>query len=68
MHATMQPMAKIKHIAIASSNPDKTAEFYKRVFDLTEVGRVDNSNAVGCYLSDGSVNLAILYFRDPIMA
>lgn len=68
MHATMQPMAKIKHIAIASSNPDKTAEFYKRVFDLTEVGRVDNSNAVGCYFSDGSVNLAILYFRDPIMA
>ena len=61
-------MSKIKDIAIASPNPDETAEFYKRVFDLTEVGRVDNSNAVSYYLTDGSINLAVLRFRDPIMA
>ena len=46
-------MAKIKHIAIATQDPDKTAGFYKGVFDLQEVGRVDNDNAEGYYLSDG---------------
>ncbi len=61
-------MAKIKHIAIASQNPDKTADFFKTVFDLEEVGRVDNPNACGYYLSDGHVNLAILNFRNEIVA
>ena len=61
-------MAKIKHIAIASQDPDKTAEFFRDVFDLEEVGRVENDNAVGYYLSDGSVNLAILKFRSDVVA
>ena len=61
-------MAKIKHIAIASQDPDKTAGFFKDVFDLKEVGRVDSSNASGYYLSDGNVNLAILNFKSEIVA
>ena len=61
-------MAKIKHIAIASQDPDKTAEFFRDVFDLEEVGRVENDNAVGYYLSDGNVNLAILKFRSEVVA
>ena len=31
-------MAKIKHIAIRTPNPEKTATFYKEVFGLEEVG------------------------------
>ena len=61
-------MAKIKHIAIATQEPDKTARFYKEVFDLQEVGRVDSPRAEGYYLSDGNVNLAILRFKDEVVA
>jgi catechol 2,3-dioxygenase-like lactoylglutathione lyase family enzyme len=32
-------MAKIKHIAIRTPNPEKTAAFYKEVFGLEEVGQ-----------------------------
>ena len=61
-------MSKIKHIAIATQDPDKTAGFYKDVFDLQEVGRVDNENAEGYYLSDGHVNLAVLRFKSEMVA
>ncbi len=57
-------MAKIKHIAIATQEPEKTANFYKQVFDLQEVGRVNSDNAEGYYLSDGHINLAILRFKN----
>ena len=57
-------MAKIKHIAIATQDPEATAKFYKEVFDLEEVGKVANENAEGVYLSDGNVNLAILRFKN----
>src|SRR5262249_49925829 len=53
-------MAKIKHIAIRTPNPDKTAAFYKEVFGLEEVGRARS----GYYLSDGYINLAILQSND----
>ena len=53
-------MAKIKHIAICTPDPEKTAAFYKDVFGLKEVGQA----RTGCYLSDGHINLAILKSRD----
>lgn len=49
-------MAKIKHIAIRTADPEKTAAFYREVFDLEQVGVGKN----GIYLSDGYINLAIL--------
>ena len=61
-------MAKIKHIAIATQDPDKTAKFYRDVFGLQEVGRVDGENAEGYYLSDGNVNMAILRFKNGTVA
>ncbi len=42
-------MAKIKHIAIRTPDPEKTADFYKKVFDMEEVGKAGS----GVYLSDG---------------
>ena len=53
-------MAKIKHIAIRTPDPDKTASFYKSVFELEEVGKAGS----GVYLSDGYINLAILRSND----
>lgn len=49
-------MARIKHIAIRTPDPAKTAAFYKEVFGLEEVGLARS----GYYLSDGYINLAIL--------
>src|SRR5437762_12750168 len=53
------PMARIKHIAIRTPDPEKTAAFYKDVFGLKEVGQA----RAGVYLSDGYINLAILRSR-----
>ncbi len=49
-------MPRIKHIAIRTPDPEKTAEFYINVFGLEEVGKAGS----GLYLSDGYINLAIL--------
>ena len=46
-------MAKIKHIAIATQDADKTAKFYTEVFGLKEIAKLDSPNASGYYLSDG---------------
>jgi catechol 2,3-dioxygenase-like lactoylglutathione lyase family enzyme len=56
-------MPKLRHVALHTTNPEKTAEFYKRVFDLKEVGRTDSPYAVGVYLSDGDINIAVLKFK-----
>ena len=53
-------MAKIKHIAIRTADPEKTAAFYMSVFELEEVGKAGS----GVYLSDGYINLAILKSTD----
>ena len=56
-------MPKLRHIALHTPDPEKTAEFYKRVFDMAEVGRTDSPIAKGIYLSDGTINLAVLRFK-----
>tara|TARA_B100000745_G_scaffold210161_1_gene139121 strand:- start:156 stop:575 length:420 start_codon:yes stop_codon:yes gene_type:complete len=61
-------MAKLKHIAIATQEPESTAHFYRDVFDLQMVGKVDSENAEGYYLSDGNVNIAVLKFKNDIVA
>jgi catechol 2,3-dioxygenase-like lactoylglutathione lyase family enzyme len=53
-------MVRIKHIAIRTPDPEKTAAFYKEVFGLEEVGLA----RPGYYLSDGYINLAILKSSD----
>ena len=53
-------MPRIKHVAIRTPDPEKTAAFYKEVFGLREVGLASS----GYYLSDGYINLAILKSAD----
>ncbi len=57
-------MAKIKHIAIATQDPDKTAQFYINVFGLREIAKINSPGAVGFHLTDGELNLAILKFKN----
>jgi catechol 2,3-dioxygenase-like lactoylglutathione lyase family enzyme len=52
-------VAKIRHIAISTEDPEKTAAWYKEVFGLEEVGRSPS----GVYLSDGDINFAVLRIR-----
>src|SRR5262249_24745842 len=61
-------MAKIKHIAISSQDPDATAKSYVHVFGIKQVGRIDNPNTTGYYLTDGDINLAILKFKNDKVA
>ncbi|HYM04640.1 MAG TPA: VOC family protein [Stellaceae bacterium] len=62
-------MPKIRHIALATQDPVKTAAFYKKMFGFREVGRAgspDNPKSIawGIYLSDGTLNLAVLKFQN----
>lgn len=63
-------MPKLRHIALATDDPEKTAAFYSKAFDFKEVGRVgdpddpDNGIAWGIFLSDGTLNMAVLKFKN----
>jgi len=61
-------MAKIKHIALSTQDPDATARFYIDVFGMKQIGRIDSPSARGYYLSDGDLNLAILNFKNDAAA
>lgn len=50
-------MAKIKHIAIMSMDPEKLASFYEEVFDLEVLHRADNGSV---FMTDGYMNIALL--------
>jgi catechol 2,3-dioxygenase-like lactoylglutathione lyase family enzyme len=56
-------MPKLRHIAIAAENPEAMADFYKKAFDFVEVGRPNGVLADGVFLSDGTLNMAILKFK-----
>jgi catechol 2,3-dioxygenase-like lactoylglutathione lyase family enzyme len=62
-------MPKLRHIALATDDPVKTAAFYTTAFGFKQVGRVGipghpKSIAWGFYLSDGTLNLAVLKFQN----
>jgi len=59
-------MARIKHIALATDDPAKTAEFYKQHFGLTELYRQPgDTGAKGVWLSDGYIYFAVLKYGEP---
>ncbi len=56
-------MARIKHIALHTEDPSKTAEFYKQVFGLDELRREPrDTGEEGVWLTDGYIYFAILKF------
>jgi catechol 2,3-dioxygenase-like lactoylglutathione lyase family enzyme len=50
-------MAKLRHLAIISTDPGKLAKFYADVFDMEIIHR---SESGGVFLTDGTINLALL--------
>lgn len=49
-------MAKLRHIAIIVPDPEASAQFFEKAFDLKRVGKARR----GIYLSDGTMNVALL--------
>jgi catechol 2,3-dioxygenase-like lactoylglutathione lyase family enzyme len=58
-------MAKLRHFALVVRDLEKSAKFYESVFDLKRVGQEKLDFAAAIYLSDGTINLALLnYFGE----
>ena len=55
-------MARLRHFAIVVRDLEKAAAFYEGVFDLKRVGQEVLDFASAIYLSDGTVNLALLNY------
>ena len=60
----LMPKGKLRHIALSVPDPEKTAEFYMSVFGLEKVTTVKAPMADGVYLSDGTINVALLRYKD----
>ncbi|HEY1980545.1 MAG TPA: VOC family protein [Xanthobacteraceae bacterium] len=60
----MSKQAKLRHFAITTADPEKTAKFYMEAFGMKQVGRTNSPIAQGVYLSDGVINVAILKYKD----
>jgi len=50
-------MARIRHIALYSDDPETEANFYRQGFGLKEVRRSESGSV---FLSDGYINVALL--------
>jgi lactoylglutathione lyase len=55
---------KLRHIAISVRDPEKAAKFFEQAFGMTRAGSAQR----GVYLSDGTVNVALLNFGDEPIA
>jgi methylmalonyl-CoA/ethylmalonyl-CoA epimerase len=49
-------MAKLRHVALIVEDPEASAKFFEQAFDMKRAGTARR----GIYLSDGTVNLALL--------
>jgi len=63
-HAKETIMAKLRHVAISVPDVEKAAAFYEQAFGLTRVGEAHGPTAEGIYLSDGTINLALLRYKE----
>jgi catechol 2,3-dioxygenase-like lactoylglutathione lyase family enzyme len=61
-------MAQLRHLAIATDDPDRTAQFYIDTFDFRRVRTASGVWGDGHILSDGTINLAILRFATDAAA
>ena len=61
-------MARLRHVAICTKDPDRTAAFFQRFFDLTLVERADVGEYAYIFLTDGYLNIALLDFRTEAAA
>jgi len=56
-------MARLRHFAVVVRDLEKAARFYEQVFELKRVGAETLDFATAIYLSDGTINLALLNYH-----
>jgi catechol 2,3-dioxygenase-like lactoylglutathione lyase family enzyme len=61
-------MSRLRHIAISVEDPWATAEFYMQAFGMKKIGEIDAPLAMGVYLSDGFINMAVLKYKTDELA
>ena len=61
-------MARIRHIAIQTQDEEATKQFYVENFGLQVVRKLDSARTSGYFLTDGHINLAILRFKNNVVA
>ena len=54
--------ARLRHIALSVPDPDKAAKFFEDAFGMKRVGKA----GIGCYVSDGTINVALLKYEDEV--
>ena len=54
--------ARLRHIALSVSDPDKAAQFFEEAFGMKRVGKA----GIGCYVSDGTINVALLKYDGDV--
>src|ERR1700738_5429193 len=55
-------MARLRQFALVVRDLENSAKFYESVFDLKRVGQETLDFAAAIYLSDGTINLALLNY------
>ena len=61
-------MARIRHIAIQTQDEEATKRFYVENMGLEVVSKLDSPRTSGYFLTDGHINLAILRFKNDVIA
>ena len=61
-------MAKIRHIAIQTQDEEATKQFYVENFGLKVIRKLESARTSGYFLTDGHINLAILRFKNDVVA
>ncbi len=61
-------MAKLRHVALQVKDPEATAQFFEQAFEMKRVGRTEADISSGIYLSDGTINMAILHYKTDAAA
>ena len=54
--------ARLRHIALSVSDPEKEAKFFEDAFGMKRVGKA----GIGCYVSDGTINVALLKYEGEV--
>ena len=61
-------MARIRHIAIQTQDEETTKNFYVENFGLKVVKKLESGRVSGYFLTDDHINLAILNFKNDVIA
>ncbi|HYC47455.1 MAG TPA: VOC family protein [Burkholderiales bacterium] len=61
-------MARIRHIAIQTQDEEATKRFYVENLGLKVVRKLESERTSGYFLTDGHINLAILRFKNDVIA